>query len=158
MSTDPVRWRLNRAFRRVVLDAVLRNDAIAMRHGLQIVDGQVLNLLTLDERTWTPSEVGAATGLPSSTITRVLDRLEQAGFVRRVRDAHDRRRVTLQPQPDKVRAMYADYTDINRSTDRLAACFSEADLDTVARSRRLGLRQGAPRQEEGHRQHDRHRQ
>ena len=84
MSTDPVRWRLNRAFRRVVLDAVLRNDAIAMRHGLQIVDGQVLNLLTLDERTWTPSEVGAATGLDPHQ--------RYPGRLRRARRRHHRGR------------------------------------------------------------------
>ena len=133
MSRESARAKLDHAFRRVVLDAVLRNDAIAMRHGLQIIDGQVLNLLTLDERTWTPTEVGAATGLPSSTITRVLDRLEQAGFVRRVRDDHDRRRVTIQPLPEKVQAMYADYAEISRSTRDLAAEFSDTELDTVAR-------------------------
>lgn len=133
MSRAAVQARLNLVMRRVVLDAVLRNDAIAMRHGLQIVDGQVLNLLTLEEKNWTPSEVAAATGLPPSTVTRVLDRLEQGGFVRRVRDDHDRRRVTLQPQPDKVQAMYADYTEVAEKADQLTDQFTSAELDTVVR-------------------------
>jgi DNA-binding transcriptional ArsR family regulator len=43
----------------------------------------------------TAGELARATGLTTASITGVLDRLEQAGFVRRERDAKDRRRVVV---------------------------------------------------------------
>jgi DNA-binding PadR family transcriptional regulator len=40
-------------------------------------------------------DLAKATGLTTASITGVLDRLEEGGFVRRERDAHDRRRVIV---------------------------------------------------------------
>src|ERR1700730_14985605 len=39
------------------------------------------------------------TGLPSGAITTVLDRIERAGYARRVSDASDRRRVLVELTP-----------------------------------------------------------
>jgi DNA-binding MarR family transcriptional regulator len=44
----------------------------------------------------TPARLVGASGLTPSTITSVLDRLERAGYVRRVRDQENRRQVFLQ--------------------------------------------------------------
>jgi DNA-binding MarR family transcriptional regulator len=44
----------------------------------------------------TPARLVEASGLTPSTITSVLDRLERAGYVRRVRDQENRRQVFLQ--------------------------------------------------------------
>jgi len=43
----------------------------------------------------TAGELARRTGLTTASITGVLDRLEDAGFVRRQRDAQDRRRVLV---------------------------------------------------------------
>lgn len=39
--------------------------------------------------------IAAATGLSASAVTSVLDRLERAGFIERVRDPADRRKVRV---------------------------------------------------------------
>jgi DNA-binding PadR family transcriptional regulator len=43
----------------------------------------------------TAGDLARITGLTTASITGVLDRLEEAGFVRRERDPHDRRRVIV---------------------------------------------------------------
>jgi DNA-binding MarR family transcriptional regulator len=45
-------------------------------------------------------ELARRTGLSTAAITTVIDRLEQAGFVARTRDAADRRRVVVQFQAE----------------------------------------------------------
>jgi DNA-binding MarR family transcriptional regulator len=44
----------------------------------------------------TPGEIATETGLTSGAVTALLDRLERVGYVRRVRDAADRRRVWVE--------------------------------------------------------------
>ena len=46
-------------------------------------------------------------GLTTGAVTRVIDRLEQAGYVRRVPDPADRRRVIVEVVPEKVAAVEA---------------------------------------------------
>ncbi|MEI5681862.1 MULTISPECIES: MarR family winged helix-turn-helix transcriptional regulator [unclassified Mesorhizobium] len=59
---------------------------------------QYLVMLVLWERSpLTVSEIGAALGLDSATLTPLLKRLEAAGYVTRRRDAADERRVLVQP-------------------------------------------------------------
>ncbi|NGN42004.1 MarR family transcriptional regulator [Mesorhizobium sp. CGMCC 1.15528] len=59
---------------------------------------QYLVMLVLWERSpLTVSEIGAALGLDSATLTPLLKRLEAAGYVTRRRDATDERRVLVQP-------------------------------------------------------------
>jgi MarR family transcriptional regulator, organic hydroperoxide resistance regulator len=47
-------------------------------------------------------EIGERTGLTTGAVTRMVDRLEQTGYVRREPDAADRRRVLVSPVPDQV--------------------------------------------------------
>lgn len=59
---------------------------------------QYLVMLVLWERSpLTVSEIGAALGLDSATLTPLLKRLEAAGYVTRRRDAADERRVLVEP-------------------------------------------------------------
>ncbi|MTE11306.1 MarR family transcriptional regulator [Nocardia sp. CT2-14] len=44
-----------------------------------------------------PGELAARTGLTTGPTTRLIDRLEQAGYMRRVPDANDRRKVLVEP-------------------------------------------------------------
>ena len=44
----------------------------------------------------TPGEIATQTGLSSGAVTALLDRLERVGYVRRLRDADDRRRIWVE--------------------------------------------------------------
>jgi len=89
--TDRIALRMQE----VIAAAVLTNERIARMIGLNVVDFQTFGLLLRQGAPMTPGEVSAATALPSSTTTRVLDRLEAKGMVRREAAPDDRRKVLV---------------------------------------------------------------
>src|SRR5258708_31557950 len=72
----------------------LMNQAEAERIGINSTDLNCLNILSFSGQL-TAGQLAQATGLTTASITGVLDRLEEAGFLRRERDASDRRRVVI---------------------------------------------------------------
>lgn len=72
----------------------LLGAAAAGRIGINVTDLNCLNILALNGQL-TAGELAKKTGLTTASITGVLDRLEDAGFVRRERDTADRRRVVV---------------------------------------------------------------
>ena len=66
----------------------------ADRIGVNATDLNCLNIVALTGP-MTAGELARATGLTTASITGVLDRLEEGGFVRRERDPKDRRRVIV---------------------------------------------------------------
>ncbi len=90
------------AMRLFMAHAVLYQDAVATRAGMHSTDLQCLGLLTL-EGPMTPRELARRTGLTAGgAITGVIDRLEAAGLVHRVRDEIDRRRVLVTPNTEAI--------------------------------------------------------
>src|SRR5262249_59635487 len=79
------------ALRRTGSIMQLLGQVSAERIGINVTDLNCLNILALSGHL-TAGELAKSTGLTTASITGVLDRLEEAGFVRRERDAHDRRR------------------------------------------------------------------
>lgn len=79
-------------------DGVARDaldQAAADRLAINLTDLRCLDVL--DQRgTSTAGEVAAALGRTTGSVTTLLDRLERAGYVRRVRDSDDRRRVHVE--------------------------------------------------------------
>jgi DNA-binding transcriptional ArsR family regulator len=73
---------------------VLMTQAAADHIGINATDLNCLNILSFSGQL-TAGELARATGLTTASITGVVDRLEQAGFVHRERDAQDRRRVVI---------------------------------------------------------------
>jgi DNA-binding MarR family transcriptional regulator len=72
----------------------LMSQAAAERIGINATDLNCLNILSFSGQL-TAGDLAKATGLTTASITGVIDRLEEAGFVRRERDAADRRRVVV---------------------------------------------------------------
>ncbi|MYS89566.1 MULTISPECIES: MarR family winged helix-turn-helix transcriptional regulator [Streptomyces] len=101
------------------------NQAVADHLKLHPTDVQCLNLLTAESGPFTTGRIAELTGLTSGSATRLVDRLEKAGYVVRRRDQTDRRRVLVEPVPkamrnltelwaelgERWRAMFADYTE-----------------------------------------------
>jgi DNA-binding MarR family transcriptional regulator len=68
--------------------------------------------------------------LTSGAITGLVDRLEKAGFARRVHDAEDRRRVLVQATV-KERKIGELYAPLAASLRRAIEDYSQRDLETV---------------------------
>lgn len=90
------------ASRRHMAAYVLFNQAVADRLGLHPSDLQCLNLLTLEGRPVTTGRIGELTGLTTGSATRLVDRLERAGYVVREGDPADRRRVLVSAVPERA--------------------------------------------------------
>jgi DNA-binding transcriptional ArsR family regulator len=72
----------------------LMGQAAADRIGLNATDLNCLNILSFSGE-MAAGDLAKATGLSTASITGVVDRLEEAGYVRRERDSRDRRRVVI---------------------------------------------------------------
>ena len=72
----------------------LLSQAAADRIGINATDLNCLNILGFSGP-MTAGQLAQATGLTTASITGVIDRLEQAGYAQRERDARDRRRVVV---------------------------------------------------------------
>ncbi|RSN51825.1 MarR family transcriptional regulator [Streptomyces sp. WAC 04229] len=82
---------------RAYLDAVgLHSLAAASAAGLQATEWYALSQLAFADGL-TSGQLSERTGLTTGATTRLIDRLERAGYVRRVADAADRRKVIVQP-------------------------------------------------------------
>lgn len=93
MSTQDDASGVYRAYLSAVM---LHGHAGAKACGLGVTDLYALNVLEL-EGAMTPGELGARTGLTTGPTTRLIDRLEQAGYVRRTPSPDDRRKVIVEP-------------------------------------------------------------
>ncbi|BFU46533.1 MarR family winged helix-turn-helix transcriptional regulator [Krasilnikovia sp. MM14-A1004] len=90
------------AVRRMIASAVLYSHQVAERLRLGPSDAQFMTLLEV-HGPLTPGRLAELTGLRTGTVTGVLDRLERAGFVRRERDATDRRKVIVSRVDEQIR-------------------------------------------------------
>jgi len=131
--SSPNGARVQRALRTALVNSVLGNERIAREFDLLVTDLQTLHLLVLREDVRTPKLLSEATGLPTSTVTRVVDRLERAGYIRRVDDPRDRRKVNIELVPEKVDTIIGHYEQYSDALDRINSDFSEDELGLIAR-------------------------
>ncbi|WP_330288446.1 MarR family winged helix-turn-helix transcriptional regulator [Streptomyces sp. NBC_00576] len=91
--------------RRYVASYVLFNQAVADHLGMHPTDVQCLSLLGIEPGPFTTGRIAELTGLTSGSATRLVDRLERAGYVTRQRDEEDRRRVLVVPVAAAMRRL-----------------------------------------------------
>ena len=125
--------RIGAAMRVVISSSVLTNERIARSVGINVVDSQTLSVIAERGTPMTAGEVSAATELTTSTTTRVLDRLEKAGFIERSTDPADRRKVVVSASPKMMEVMAEPYGRILQQLAALHEGFSPAELEVVAR-------------------------
>src|SRR4051812_39432955 len=96
VSTPQAQAEAGRAYRRYLSAVLLHGHASAKACGLGATDLYALNILEL-AGPMTPGELGTRTGLTTGPTPRLIDRLEQAGYVRRAPSPGDRRKVIVEP-------------------------------------------------------------
>ncbi len=106
------------------------DEALGRVLGLNATDVRCVDLLD-QYGTMTAGAIAAVAGLSTGAVTFLLDRLERAGFVRRVRDVQDRRRVLVELVPfarTQIAELHAGLVDSWRaSAQRLSA----SDLQSI---------------------------
>ena len=91
----------------------------------------------------TAGQLAEASGLTTGAVTSVIDRLEKAGFARRVRDEVDRRRVYVELTPSASRQLETIFRDLLINSAAMMEPYSDEDLilirDFVRRGREVTL-------------------
>jgi len=109
----------------------LMGPAAADRISINSTDLNCLNILSCSGH-MTAGELAKATGLTTASITGVIDRLEEVGFVRRERDPHDRRRVVVRLSLDKAVSEVASvFAPMLRDWREMAARYSDDELRLI---------------------------
>jgi DNA-binding MarR family transcriptional regulator len=106
-------------------------ERVAQRLGLAATDVDVLRRLAA-EGSMTVGRIGEVTGLTTGATTRLVDRLEQSGFVRRVADPADRRRVVVEAAGDRASAVAAAYAPAERAARTALEPLDDATLAAFA--------------------------
>jgi DNA-binding MarR family transcriptional regulator len=79
----------------------------------------------------TAGQLAEATGLTTGAVTAVIDRMESAGWVRRLRDPTDRRRVLVEPTEKAFRESAAIWGPVGEDFQRLLARYSADELRLI---------------------------
>ena len=109
----------------------LMGQAAADRIGINATDLNCLNILSFSGR-MTAGELARATGLTTASITGVVDRLEEAGYVTRERDPHDRRRVVVQVVLEKaLKDVASVFRPMIRDWQEVAERYSDDELRLI---------------------------
>ncbi|HET6949384.1 MAG TPA: MarR family transcriptional regulator [Acidimicrobiales bacterium] len=121
-----------RAGRSLGIASSLLSHACAERLGLHDTDWECVSLLDeSDGRALTAGQLAELTGLTSGAITGVIDRLEAKGFVARVRDPADRRRIIVELRGPKMGEVAPILAGMMRDMVALQADYGDDDLATL---------------------------
>jgi DNA-binding MarR family transcriptional regulator len=134
---------LNDEFQQLSTATILFHQAIADSLGMNVTDHKCAGIL-MRSGPITAGELAQHTGLTTGAITGVIDRLEKAGFVRRTKDANDRRRVIIEPILKQIeRAIGPLFESMAQSAAELCASYSTDELavirDFTVRSRHMAI-------------------
>jgi DNA-binding MarR family transcriptional regulator len=111
--------------------STLFGEACADRLNLPHSDMETLDLLNIFGP-MSPGRLSELTGLSSGATSRLIDRLETAGFACRKPDPSDRRKVIVEPVPaEKLGQAMALYAPMARRHLEMWAGFKPEDLQTV---------------------------
>ncbi len=113
--------------------SVMFHSRMAEKFGLTIMDWRAWDLVQR-HGPLTAGEFAKLTGLTPGAVTGLIDRLTNAGVVRRVHDANDRRRVLVEAvaRPSDQQARESLFAPMLQALDELYANYSEVQLRTIA--------------------------
>jgi DNA-binding MarR family transcriptional regulator len=110
---------------------VLFHASVASLLGLHPTDYKVLGILERSGQL-SAGEIARVSGLATASVTNLIDRLEQKGFVRRVADPTDRRRVMVEAIADRLSGARSLFDSTRRSLAQLYDRYSDRDLSVIA--------------------------
>ena len=119
------------------LDLIRRNqvltqmldEAAAFYLGINTTDGRAIDVIDQAGRI-TAGDLARELRLSTGAVTTIVDRLEKAGYARRVADPDDRRRVLIEVTP-KVRRMSEDVYGRPEDTIEWSSVYSDKELDVI---------------------------
>ena len=115
--------------REMSTETIMFHQAVADILGLHITDHKCLDLI----HRYGPMPAGRLaelTGLTTGAVTGIIDRLEEAGYVRRTDDPKDRRRIIVEPTKNKKweRKIETIFIPLHERMHKLLSAYSDSEL------------------------------
>ncbi len=136
MADEEVRTDITRLIRRLTVEVDAMGDRFADQHSLGRTDVRAIVAIMDAARTGsalTAGALGSAVELSSASVTALVDRLERAGHVHRVRDPEDRRRVVLEISDSAMAAGGAFFGGLQRELVAAMDGYTDEELAVVRR-------------------------
>jgi DNA-binding MarR family transcriptional regulator len=125
---DALLEELDRTVRAMTGQSVLLSQSVAAIAGINSTDLECLDAIHTRGAA-SPGDLAAATGLTTGAVTSVIDRLEQAGYVRREPHPSDRRKVLLRLQPQATQKVADLYAPLQKE---MLSLWSQYDEDQIS--------------------------
>lgn len=114
---------------------VMFHSAIGAKMGLSTTEHKVLDII-MRSGLVTAGELANLTGLTTGAVTGLIDRFEKSGYVRRVKDPEDRRKIKVEikygKQIDKMHKRITPYfEDFDKSLEEVYDQYSENELELI---------------------------
>ncbi|MFS8100012.1 MarR family transcriptional regulator [Lentzea alba] len=118
---------------------VMFHTKVAEQMGLSATDEKCLDLAMRADGPLTAGRIAELSGLSTGAVTGVIDRLERAGFVRRVRDPHDRRKVLVEVTPGDLPKFAHLFEQAQGSLVETLGHFDDDELQVIERYLKLQI-------------------
>lgn len=139
MKREEIIQAIGEKFREMSTETIMFHQAVADVLGLHITDHKCLDYIYR----FGPMPAGRLaelTGLTTGAVTGIIDRLEEAGYVRRTDDPKDRRRTIVEPIRNKKleRKIEVIFSPLHERMHKLLSSYSDSELafllDAVTKS------------------------
>jgi DNA-binding MarR family transcriptional regulator len=129
MKREDTIQAINEKFREMSTETIMFHQAVADILGLHVTDHKCLDFI-YRFGAMPAGRLAELTGLTTGAITGIIDRLEEAGYVRRTNDPKDRRRIIVEPTGNRKleRKIEMIFMPLHERTHKLLSSYSDEDL------------------------------
>ncbi len=130
MGTNEKKIKLLKLLRQISLKV---KDALKYKgDDIQIPASDWMVMSVLDKnRKMKVSDLSRKVGLPNSTVSGILDRLEKQGFVERIRSTEDRRVVWVQTTEKFKECLYMHFKEAEKQFEKLLGKATDEEIDKI---------------------------
>ena len=129
MKREEIIEAITKKFREMSTETIMFHQAVADVLGLYITDHKCLDLL-YRFGAMPAGKLTELTGLTTGAVTGIIDRLEEAAYVRRTDDPKDRRRTIVEPIRNKKleRKIEVIFSPLHERMYKLLSSYSDSEL------------------------------
>jgi DNA-binding MarR family transcriptional regulator len=129
MKREEIIRAITERFREMSTETIMFHQAVADVLDLHITDHKSLELIHRFGA-MPAGRLAQLTNLTTGSVTGIIDRLEKAGYVRRINDPEDRRKTIVEPTKNKKleKKIELIFMHLHESLHRLMSPYSDSEL------------------------------